>query len=128
MACRAGIAVLNAIVKDQLQENALRVGNHIISRVERELKPKHGVIGDVRGLGLFLGIELVLDRVSLKPATRLTSKIIDIMQEEFHVLLGTDGPFNNVIKIKPPLCFTLSDSDFLVNSLDQVLSRHESKM
>jgi ethanolamine-phosphate phospho-lyase len=78
------------------------------------------LIGDVRGSGLFLGIEFVLDRESLSPAAAEASHIAERMKEK-KVLVSTDGPFRNVIKIKPPLVFTKADADTLIESLDQIL-------
>ena len=81
---------------------------------------KHTLIGDVRGLGLFVGIELVLDRETLKPAAEQASYIANRMRER-GILLSTDGPFHNVLKIKPPMVFTEENADLLVGALDEIL-------
>jgi len=84
------------------------------------LMEKHVLIGDVRGLGLFIGIELVLDRQTLAPAPEQASYIANRMRER-GILLSTDGPYHNVLKIKPPLVFTEENADFLVGTLDEIL-------
>ncbi|KJE95098.1 class-III aminotransferase [Capsaspora owczarzaki ATCC 30864] len=122
VACKAGLAVLDAIAAEGFMENARVVGNHLLSSL-RALARKHPVIGDVRGMGLFLGVELVLDRHTLEPATALTSRVIDAIQQNDKILLGTDGPFNNVVKIKPPLCFTVADADKVIAAFDSALKQ-----
>ena len=119
VSCATGLAVLDVIRDEELQQNALEVGDYL-KRELRLLRDRHGLIGDVRGLGLFLGIELVRDRDTLEPAGGEASQIVERMKER-GILLSTDGPFHNVIKIKPPLVFSIKDADFLVASLDSVL-------
>jgi 4-aminobutyrate aminotransferase-like enzyme len=92
---------------------------HLMSGL-RGLMEKHTLIGDVRGLGLFVGIELVLDREKLVPAAAQASYIANRMKER-GILLSTDGPFHNVLKIKPPMVFTEENADFLVGTLDEIL-------
>ena len=87
----------------------------------RELAASHPIIGDVRGLGLFIGAELVRDPESVEPATEEASAIVNQMRER-GILLSTDGPYENVIKIKPPLVFTAGDGDRVVSELDAVLA------
>jgi len=113
-------AVLDVIEDEELQANAQKVGAYFLKRL-RELQNEYELIGDVRGRGLFLGIELVIDKKSKKPATALAGKIVNEMKER-GILLSTDGPFNNVIKIKPPLVFNENNVDFLIEKLSQVLS------
>ena len=119
VSCAIGLAVLDVISEEQLQANALRVGRRLMDGV-RGLMEKHPLIGDVRGLGLFIGIELVLDRETLAPAKAQASYIANRMRER-GILLSTDGPFHNVLKIKPPLVFTEENADFLVGRLDEIL-------
>ena len=119
VSCAIGLAVLDVIAEEGLQENAQRVGTHLINGI-RTLTEKHSLIGDVRGLGLFVGIELVLDRRTLTPAPEQASYIANRMRER-GILLSTDGPFHNVLKIKPPLVFTEENGDFLVSTLDEIL-------
>jgi 4-aminobutyrate aminotransferase-like enzyme/Ser/Thr protein kinase RdoA (MazF antagonist) len=119
VSCAIGLAVLDVIAEDGLQENAQRVGTHLMDGM-RALMEKHALIGDVRGLGLFAGIELVLDRQTLAPAPVQASYIANLMRER-GILISTDGPFHNVLKIKPPLVFTEENADFLVGTLDEIL-------
>jgi 4-aminobutyrate aminotransferase-like enzyme len=120
VSCAIGLAVLDVIAEEQLQQHALQVGNHLMDGL-RSLMQKHELIGDVRGLGLFVGIELVLDRQALTPAAAQATYIANRMRER-GILLSTDGPFHNVLKIKPPLVFTEANADFLVATLDEILA------
>jgi 4-aminobutyrate aminotransferase-like enzyme len=120
ISCAIGMAVLDVIADEQLQANALGVGNHLMAGL-RNLMQEHSLIGDVRGLGLFVGIELVLDRETLAPAPAQASYIANRMRER-GILLSTDGPFHNVLKIKPPMVFTEANADFLVEMLDGILA------
>jgi 4-aminobutyrate aminotransferase-like enzyme len=119
VACAAGLAVLEILRDEGLQKNALRVGNHWL-RGLRELMAQHAIIGDVRGSGLFLGIELVRDRATLEPADTEASYIVNRLREH-GMLAGTDGPHHNVIKLRPPLVFTVDDADFFVATLARIL-------
>jgi len=119
VSCAVGMAVLNVIEEEKLQENALKTGAHLKAGLESLVK-KHSLFGDVRGLGLFIGVELVTDNETLAPAASLAADIIEKMKDN-GVLLSTDGPLHNVIKIKPPLVFNESDADFLLTTLDRVL-------
>jgi 4-aminobutyrate aminotransferase-like enzyme len=119
VSCAVGLAVLDVLREESLQQNAREVGGYLKARLQ-DLKNRHRLIGDVRGSGLFIGVEFVLDRESLAPATAQASHIAERMKEK-KVLVSTDGPFRNVIKIKPPLVFIKADADYLVESLDQIL-------
>jgi 4-aminobutyrate aminotransferase-like enzyme/Ser/Thr protein kinase RdoA (MazF antagonist) len=120
VSCAIGLAVLNVIADEGLQANAHRVGGHLLTRL-RDLATRRPLIGDVRGLGLFLGVELVRDRTTLEPAGEEAGYVANRMRER-GVLVSTDGPLHNVLKIKPPLVFTMQDADQLVATLDQVLA------
>ncbi|KAF5476363.1 hypothetical protein F2P56_008087 [Juglans regia] len=117
----AGLAVLRVIEKENLQENALLVGSYLKDRL-MAMKNKYEIIGDVRGRGLMLGIELVTDRQEKTPAKAETLHVMDQMKE-LGVLIGKGGFYGNVFRITPPLCFTKEDADFLVDSMDYVMSR-----
>jgi 4-aminobutyrate aminotransferase-like enzyme/Ser/Thr protein kinase RdoA (MazF antagonist) len=119
VSCAVGSAVLDVIEEEGLQENALQVGEHLLQGL-RGLMARHALIGDVRGLGLFVGVELVRNRETLEPAAEEARYIIERMKEE-GILLSIDGPLHNVLKLKPPLVFSLEDADFLVRTLDKVL-------
>ena len=120
VSCAIGLAVLDVVIEEKLPAHAHKVGNHLLGRLN-ELKNRHALIGDVRGSGLFLGVELVRDRQSLEPAGREASLIANHMRDQ-GVLLGTDGPFNNVLKIRPPLPFSMQDADLLIDALDSALA------
>ena len=119
VSCAIGMAVLDVIQNENLQENALDVGNYFLSYLN-ELKDKHRIIGDVRGLGLFIGVELVRNRETLEPATEEARHIVNRLKE-LGILTGTDGPFDNALKIKPPLQFTKENVDFFIEVLDKIL-------
>jgi 4-aminobutyrate aminotransferase-like enzyme len=87
----------------------------------RELQQRHDAIGDVRGEGMYLGVDLVTDRRSKTPATALAGDVVEVMRER-GVLLSTDGPFDNVLKIKPPIVFTRDHADLLADELDLALT------
>ncbi len=118
VACAAGLAVLDVLRDENLQENALRVGSQWIGDL-RALQAKHQLIGDVRGSGLFLGIDLVTDQETRAPATRQASYVVNRLREE-GILAGTDGPDHNVIKLRPPLCFTAHDAARFTSTLDSI--------
>ncbi|KAJ6765446.1 ALANINE--GLYOXYLATE AMINOTRANSFERASE 2-like protein 3 MITOCHONDRIAL-LIKE ISOFORM X1 [Salix purpurea] len=113
--------VLKVIEKENLQENALVVGSHLKKRLT-ELKDKYEIIGDVRGRGLMLGVELVTDRQRKTPAKAETLHIMDQMKD-LGVLVGKGGFYGNVFRITPPLCFTKEDADFLVDAMDYSMSK-----
>jgi len=120
VSCAVGLAVLDVMADEDLQAHALRVGEHFMAGL-RGLMDRHPLIGDVRGLGLFIGVELVLDRERREPATRQAAHVIERMRDR-GILLSTDGPDDNVLKIKPPLVFTEADADRVVAALDEVLA------
>ena len=120
VSCRIGLAVLDVIEDEGLREHAFRVGERLIAGL-RGLVERHPIVGDARGTGLFQGIELVTDRESLDPAPRHAAHLVERMRDR-GILLSTDGPLHNVVKIKPPLVFDEDDADRLVNTLDEVLA------
>ena len=119
VACAAGLAVLDVLEEKKLQENALRVGTHLENRLD-ELQLRHALIGDVRGSGLFLGVDLVLNRTTREPAPLEAAYVVNRLRE-CGILAGTDGPHHNVIKLRPPLVFTEKDADLFVGTLGRVL-------
>ncbi len=120
VACAAGLAVLGVLEDEHLQENALSVGNYLIARL-KELQGKHALIGDIRGSGLFLGLDLVIDRDTREPAPQQASYVVNRLRDR-GILAGTDGPHHNVIKLRPPLIFSQADADLFVTTLDAVLT------
>jgi 4-aminobutyrate aminotransferase-like enzyme len=119
VAAAIGLAVLDVIEDEQLPEHARVVGERLISGL-RSLAATHEAIGDVRGAGLFVGIDLVRDRDTRGPDAELARNLADLAAER-GVLLSTDGPFHNVMKIKPPLVFSDADADRLVETVDAIL-------
>ncbi|HMD06512.1 MAG TPA: aminotransferase class III-fold pyridoxal phosphate-dependent enzyme [Candidatus Acidoferrum sp.] len=120
VACAAGLAVLDILEDERLQENSLRVGSYLIARLKSR-KEKHALVGDVRGSGLFLGLDLVLNRDTREPAPQQASYIVNRLRER-GILAGTDGPHHNVIKLRPPLIFSQVDADLFVTTLDTILA------
>ncbi|HEU4989036.1 MAG TPA: aminotransferase class III-fold pyridoxal phosphate-dependent enzyme, partial [Gemmatimonadaceae bacterium] len=119
VSCAVGLAVLDVMRDEGLQAHARAVGDRLLDGL-RPLTRRRALVGDVRGSGLFLGVELVRDRETLEPAADEASYVANRMREE-GILLGTDGPAHNVIKIRPPMPFDASDADLLVETLDRVL-------
>ena len=120
VACAAGLAVLDILEEEHLQGNALRVGNYLITRL-KSLKEKHALVGDVRGSGLFLGLDLVVNRETRESAPQQASYIVNRLRER-GILAGTDGPYHNVIKLRPPLMFSQSDADLFIATLEPILA------
>jgi 4-aminobutyrate aminotransferase-like enzyme/Ser/Thr protein kinase RdoA (MazF antagonist) len=119
VACAAGLAVLDVLEEERLQQHALRVGTHLMKGL-KALQERHALIGDVRGSGLFLGIDLALDRDSREPAPSQASYVVNRLRD-CGILTGSDGPHHNVIKLRPPLVFSEADADFFVETLDAIL-------
>ena len=119
VSCAIGMAVLDVIEGESLQSHALQIGEHFKYELS-QLSEHHEIIGDVRGEGLFLGVELVKDRQTLKPATAEASIIVNRMRDR-GILMSTDGPLDNVLKIKPPMVITEADVGMVIRSLDDIL-------
>jgi 4-aminobutyrate aminotransferase-like enzyme len=119
VSCAIGMKVLEVVFDEQLQAHAQTVGSRLLSSL-REMQARHDIIGDVRGSGFFLGVELVRDRVTLEPATEEADAIVNMMRDE-GILLGTDGPFHNVLKIRPPMPFADGNAERLLTVLDHIL-------
>lgn len=119
VSCAVGMAVLDVIDRFELQKNALSVGNHLLQQLN-SLKENHPIIGDVRGIGLFIGVELVRNSVTLEPAEEEARYVVERMKD-LGVLIGLEGRLNTVLMIKPPLVFTKENADQLVGVLERVL-------
>jgi 4-aminobutyrate aminotransferase-like enzyme len=119
VSCAAGLAVLDVIRDEELQNNAAEVGDYLKHGLQ-QLQSKHSLIGDVRGIGLFIGLELVRDRGTLEPADWEAALLVERMKDR-GILLSTDGPFHNVIKIKPPIIFSKADADVVSTQLNIAL-------
>lgn len=120
VSCRVGLTVLDIMADERLVENAAVVGGHLKRRLEG-LMAGHRMVGEVYGMGLYLGVELVADRESMTPATAAAAEVCDAMLREGCILQPT-GDHKNVLKIKPPLCLTVASADYFVDALERVLS------
>ncbi len=119
VACAVGNAVLDVIEDENLQANALEVGNRLLEGLG-EIATRHPIVGNVRGVGLYIGAEMVRNSNRLEPAAAEASYVINRMRDH-GILISTDGPLHNVLKLKPPLCFGLADAERFLHTLDQVL-------
>jgi len=120
-----GLATLEVIDSEGIQSNALKVGSHLKRRL-LELQDKHPLIGDIRGMGLLLGAELVQDRNTKEPAKAQATAVLELCRER-GLLLGKGGLHGNVLRIKPPMCLSVDDADFLADCLDEVVGVVERK-
>src|SRR4051812_8468504 len=116
-----GKAVLEVIDREKLQQNSLTIGNHILQGLA-VLKQKHSLIGDVRGKGLMLGIELVKDRATKEPAKEECAQIVEVCKD-MGLLLGKGGLWAQTIRFSPPMCLNQQDADFLLEVLDQAFEK-----
>lgn len=119
VSCAIGAAVLDVIEEEQLQRNAMMVGEYYQSLL-RDLMNEFSCIGDVRGSGLFIGVEFITNPETKNPNTKLAQLIKNELRER-NILVSTDGPFDSVIKSKPPLCFTKENAEQVVASMRKVL-------
>lgn len=119
VSCAIALSVLDVIADERLQENARRVGNFLMDGL-RELQQRHDGIGDVRGRGLFIGAELVRDRETRTPDQPRAKAVVEAMKAR-HVLLSTEGPDDNVLKIKPPIVFSQANAEEFLDKLGRVL-------
>jgi len=121
VSCAIGMAVMDVIEKDDLMARARDLGSRFKSGLN-SLKESHELIGDVRGRGLFLGLEMVRDLESLAPAPEEAAVFVNRMRNA-GVLLSTDGVYHNVVKIKPPMVLSEKDVDDTLEKMDSILSR-----
>jgi 4-aminobutyrate aminotransferase-like enzyme len=119
VSCAVGLTVLEVVLEENLQANALKVGKRLLEGMAPFIE-RYPVVGDVRGSGLFLGVELVRSRETLEPAKEEAEFIVNRMRDA-GILLGTDGPFDNVIKIRPPMPFDENNAELLVANMDRIL-------
>src|SRR5215471_17768140 len=119
--CAMGKAVLEVIEREKLQENSLKMGAHVLAGLEK-LKEKHNIIGDVRGKGLMLGVELVKDRKTKEPAKAETAQVLESARE-MGLLLGKGGLWGNTIRFAPPMCVTQGDAEFMLAVFDEAFAK-----
>jgi 4-aminobutyrate aminotransferase-like enzyme len=121
VSCAAGIAVLDVIRDQRLVENASNTGTYLKAQL-RGLMGRYDVVGDVRGSGLALGVDLVFNRKTQEPGAEEARHLIGLLRDE-GVLVGSEGPYGNVIKIRPPIVMETTHADTLVAALDKVPAR-----
>lgn len=126
VSCAIGLAVLEVIEKEDLKENAKRVGAHL-KELLKKLQTQHLVIGDVRGVGLFVGVEIVENRETRTPATGIAAQLVQRLKED-KICISTDGPWESVIKFKPPMCFSMEDAELVVQRMDSILKEMEANI
>ena len=119
LSCRMGSEVLKIVADEHLQENARVVGEQLLDGL-RDLQIRHDVIGDVRGMGLFIGLELITDD-DKTPATALAQYVINRMRER-RILIGAEGPWDNVLKIRPPMTIGAADAMHILKVFEECLS------
>ena len=119
MTCAAGRAVLRAIDEDQTLQNAREVGSFLKGNL-KQLQEKYDVIGDVRGTGLMIGVELVTDRATKEPAQVEAARVVEIAKEK-GVIIGKGGALGNMLRINPPLCIQTEDVNLIAGVLDHAL-------
>ena len=120
VAAAAELAVLETLEAENLQQNALEIGTYLLAElnvVARRFK----CVGDVRGKGLYIGVELVRDRKSKKPDRATATRVVEILRDR-NILVGIAGPYGNILKIRPPLCFERDHADLLVRTLSDSLA------
>jgi 4-aminobutyrate aminotransferase-like enzyme len=117
VSCAIGLAVLEVVQEEKLQAHALQIGEYLLKGLS-DLQQRYEIVADVRGSGLFLGVELIKNG---KPATIEAKRVVNRMREN-GILLGADGPFQNVLKIRPPMPFSDDDADQLLSTLSLCVS------
>lgn len=125
MSCAIANAVINVIDEERLQENAWFVGQYLLEN-SMLLKKEFDLVGDVRGTGLFIGIELVKNKESREPATIEANAIVDRMKNVHHILISSDGPDDNVLKLKPPMVFDIDNAEEFLTAVRECLSQYQS--
>jgi len=120
LSCMVGKTVLEIVKQEALQENARIMGKRLIAGLT-DLQQRHELIGDVRGMGLFIGVEFVIDRQARTPATAHAAHLVNALRNK-RILTGLEGPDNNVLKIRPPLTIGPDDVDMLLQTLDVLLN------
>jgi len=127
VSCAAGLAMLEVMEKENLQENARTVGMLLRKNLHMLKESSDGkLIGDIRGCGLFIGVEFVTDRKTKKPATLEVSFIASVLLQEHRILTSCDGKHNNVLVIKPPMTFTNDDVHYFVGCLKLTLQKAQA--
>ena len=121
VSCEIGQAVLDVIKEERLQENASSTGGHLLDGL-KDIQNDFNIIGDVRGKGLFIGVELIKDMRNMIPAPNEAEFVVNAMKDK-GILISSDGPDHNVLKIKPPLVFNKKNADYFLESFKAILSK-----
>ncbi|MDE8603116.1 aminotransferase class III-fold pyridoxal phosphate-dependent enzyme [Marinomonas sp. RSW2] len=124
LSCRIGKEVLDIVDDENLMDNALQMGNLLLDGLH-SLHDKYDIVGDVRGQGLFIGLDLVTDKESRTPGTDIADYVKNRMREN-RILMGTEGPADNILKIRPPMCIERQDVLMILNVMDKVLAEAQS--
>ena len=120
VSCAQGLATLNVLLDDDMQGNAKQLGEKLNSGLH-ELQKRYSCIGDIRGRGLMVGVELIEDE-DKTPATELTANILETCKD-MGLIIGKGGYFGNVLRIKPPMCITEDDIEFMLEVLDEAFAK-----
>lgn len=126
VSCEIGQAVLDIIKQEELQKNAHETGAYLLDGL-KDIQNKYNIIGDVRGRGLFIGIELIKNHDKMMPAPDETELVVNQMKQK-GILISSDGPDHNVLKIKPPLVFNRNNADYFLESFEAVMSENDFKV
>ncbi|GGB84458.1 aspartate aminotransferase family protein [Marinobacterium zhoushanense] len=126
VSCAVGMAVLDVLQEDNLMQNAVTTGAYVTDGLNK-LQQKHELIGEVRDLGMFFGVELVQSRTSKAPAKAEARRIINRMRDK-GVLISTIGVHNSILKLRPPMPFQPEHGDILLEMLDEVLTEMEGRV
>lgn len=116
--------MIDVIDNEKLQENAFNVGRYLLEK-SLLLKKEFDIVGDVRGTGLFIGIELVKSKECREPATVEANAIVDRMKNVHHILISSDGPDDNVLKLKPPMVFNIDNANEFLTGVRECLSQYQ---
>ena len=125
LSCMIGKEVLDIVEQEQLQQNACAMGDLLLQGL-RELQQQHSCIGDVRGSGLFIGVELVANS-TLRPAANLANYVVNRMREH-RILIGIEGVYENVLKIRPPLTIESDDVEMIITTLGEILGESAARL
>ena len=123
VSCAQGLASLEVILEDDMQGNSKRLGKKLLDGLQA-LQTKYSCIGDVRGMGLMIGLELVEDE-NKTPATQLTADVFETCKD-LGLLIGKGGYFGNVLRMKPPMCITEADVEFILEVLDEAFAKESA--
>ncbi|XP_050548163.1 alanine--glyoxylate aminotransferase 2-like [Daktulosphaira vitifoliae] len=121
VSCAISIAVMDVIDEENLMENARVVGDYLLAEAKKLQELYPDMIGDVRGIGLFIGIELIGNSNTKAPATEEAKQLVNRMKDEEGILLSTDGPDANVIKLKPPMVFNIANANRFLKSFKKII-------